>query len=279
MWTVVHQSGEDVTSRMSVVGGWIYRNQVAFRTQGYRQLTVSSVFVPDAGAVPLGGVSWIPIIQGPTEVTMRMDIPGGSLYRSAVAVNNHDYVEWFTNMTFVPSSPIYQMASTISAAAPAGTTSATPVMQGLGLTMVVPPQTVTPEQTAITISRVMLIVTGQIANTNNNGQAVAQLMMDIGNPPANGDPVTGTAIGEPVQFISTTGSGGGGGFGPFSQNILVENLIAGTSYWFDLALNAANGGTASLKNLQFTGFSLIDPPGTPPGSLINPPDIPARSSS
>jgi hypothetical protein len=137
-----------------------------------------------------------------------------------------------------------QYANTIAAAAPAGTSSATDLM--MGLAVVIDP---------VSATRIVLVVTGTIANSANNGQSFVSMRYGTGAAPVNGAAPVGTVLGQEVQFDATTS---GNTFASFSQNALVSGLTPGTSYWFDLSLHA-NGGTASLTNIQFSAFSLIDP--------------------
>lgn len=133
-----------------------------------------------------------------------------------------------------------QAAATKSVTSPVGTTSTTYTMQGLALHLTIPPRQ----------TRALVMLAGQIGNSGAGGEAFARLTFGTGAAPANGDAVTGTAIGAETHVASTSV--------PFSQHALLDTLTPGTNYWIDVALKAAAGGTASLANLQLTALSLID---------------------
>lgn len=157
-----------------------------------------------------------------------------------------DYMVTSKAQMAVPT-PAGMAAGAASAANPSGTNSVNYVMQGVGVTTSAPANA----------TRAVVLVSGQIGNSNNNGQAYAQLCYGTGDPPGDGDPFTGTPIGNEVHMVSTTGAATGG-YVPFSQNALVTGLTPGTTYWFSIALHAAAGGTANLVNVQIVVFTLID---------------------
>jgi hypothetical protein len=138
-----------------------------------------------------------------------------------------------------------QVAATVGAGSPAGTTSSTFVMMGISVTFA-----------TLTNTRAQVVVSGQIANSVNGGTSTAGLRYGTGTPPVNGAPDTGTVIGEPVVYVATSG---GGDFGPFSQNAVITGLTPGQTYWIGIALMASAGSTASLRNVQVSAVSLIDP--------------------
>lgn len=138
-------------------------------------------------------------------------------------------------------------AGSVSAIAPTGTASTSYVMQGVNVTAIAPAGA----------TRAIVMCSGQIGNSNNNGQTYAQLCTGTSTPPANGDALAGTPIGNEVHMVSTTGAAVGG-YVPFSQHALLTGLAPDTVYWIGIALKAAAGGTANLTNLQITVFTLID---------------------
>jgi hypothetical protein len=118
---------------------------------------------------------------------------------------------------------------------PAGTTNLTPVMIGLGVTNCI--------ITATRGGRFLFMISGNIGNSINGDGFQYQLYYGSGPPPANGAAITGTAVNS-VALDQT------GGFAvPFAVQGVVINLVVGTTYWFDLALGATAGGTASVTNL------------------------------
>ena len=139
----------------------------------------------------------------------------------------------------------HQIANSVAVALTTGTSATSYIMQGFGLTF-------TP---SAGMSRVSIIITGEIANSINNGEAFARLFYGTGTPPATGAPQTGTPIGSEVHMVATSG---GGSYVPFSQNALLTGLTPGVTYWVDLAVHAAGTGIASVSNVQLTGISLMD---------------------
>jgi hypothetical protein len=139
-----------------------------------------------------------------------------------------------------------QVAATATPADPAGTASASYVMMGIAVSLT-PPAGAT---------RAMVMLDGLIANSNNGGTSNAQLRYGTGTPPVNGAPAAGTAVGGVISYVATSG---GGSYVPFSQSTMISGLIPGTTYWIGLALSAPAAGTASVRSLDMTVFSLLDP--------------------
>jgi hypothetical protein len=66
--------------------------------------------------------------------------------------------------------------------------------------------------------------------------------------------VTGTVAGSTTTFQSLTGLLTAGV--PFSKTYIITGLTAGTAYWIDLQLEAGTGGTAIVRNLEYTAREL-----------------------
>ena len=83
-------------------------------------------------------------------------------------------------------------------------------------------------------------------NTAGDG-AAAKLYYGTAPAPTNGAALTGTQKGavSQVDYFPTASK-----FFPFGIDTVVPGLTVGTQYWFDLALLAVTGGTASLNNLE-----------------------------
>lgn len=157
--------------------------------------------------------------------------------------------------TGAPGTPVLTFApvtvsSTRTGAAPAGTTSTTFVMMGLGLTSAREAD-IEPRISTSVATRAWTTVNGTISNTTNNGQSIVQLYYGIGTPPANGAAATGTAVGLPQTFQAASG----GSLSPFSLTGLITGLTPGTSYWFDLALRVS-AGTGAVSNVVASYFGL-----------------------
>lgn len=124
--------------------------------------------------------------------------------------------------------------TTVTAAAPTGTTSATAVMMGLA-------GTITPTKTG----RVTFTISGQMANNTLNDGVTVDLRTGTGTAPTNGAAVTGTLRGvsqTATALIANERSG-------FSLTFPVTGLTLGTAVWYDLSLLAVTGGTASVTGI------------------------------
>lgn len=141
-----------------------------------------------------------------------------------------------------------QSVGSVSVAAPAGTASTSFVMMGLGASGAV--------DIMAASTRAVVTAAGQMSNSSNGGETFVTLNFGSGTAPANGAPNTGTVLTQPAHFIATSG---GGSFVPFSLIGLATGLVAGTSYWFDLAVRAQTAGTASVSNVQIMAWTLLDP--------------------
>lgn len=128
-----------------------------------------------------------------------------------------------------------QSASMSTPTDPTGTTSTTPVMMGLA-------KAITPN----TSTRILVTISGQIANNTAADGATYQIRFGTGTAPINGAALTGTQIGaNPTE----TGAAIGGTQTAFSITALATGLTLGTAIWIDLAIAAVTGGTASVNSL------------------------------
>jgi len=120
---------------------------------------------------------------------------------------------------------------------PTGTASASLVMMGLGSSC-----TIIPNRSG----KVLLVVSGNAANSASGDGWAYQIRYGIGGAPANAMAVTGTAATTSAPDVPPTGIAL-----PFSTQGVVTGLALGTPVWFDVALQrfGAGGGTASVTNL------------------------------
>lgn len=133
-------------------------------------------------------------------------------------------------------------SSQATPANPATTTDMTGVMMGLH-------GAITPTATG----KVLMIVSGTIFNSTLIGDgAVAGLRYGTGTAPANGDALTGTAVGGATVYVASTTAGSGG----FSLNAVVTGLVATTPYWIDVALAAQTGGSAGISAVSISTIEL-----------------------
>lgn len=119
---------------------------------------------------------------------------------------------------------------------PTGTTSTTGVMMGLGVAY-------TPTRSGI----VLVQIEGQMQNNTADDGAQAKLYYGTGSAPANGAALTGTQKGQAaiIDYVPTAAKRW-----PFGVTTVISGLTLNTAYWFDLALAALTGGTASLTGLE-----------------------------
>jgi len=118
---------------------------------------------------------------------------------------------------------------------PAGTTSTTPVMMGLGILF-----------TPLYSGRVKIIIAGEASNNTLNDGFIVYAAYGTGAAPANGAAATGTTVGNYVTSTALAASE----LKPFTIIGVVTGLTVGTAIWIDLELGAVTGGTASLNNLS-----------------------------
>ena len=123
---------------------------------------------------------------------------------------------------------------------PAGTTSATYRMMGLGLSLA-----------SVVASAAWATADGQITNSANNGLTNCVICYGTGTPPANGALQTGTIASQPARYVSTAAND----YVPFSITALITGLVSGTTYWLDLAVSAT-GGTGKVMDVDFSVHGL-----------------------
>lgn len=118
---------------------------------------------------------------------------------------------------------------------PTGTTSLTGVMMGLG-------QLFTPGFS----TRILVHISGLVANSLINDGYTIQVRYGTGTAPANGDALTGTAIGAAQSGTSLIAADKKG----FSLPVIITGLTIATQYWIDISLAAVTAGTATATNIS-----------------------------
>jgi hypothetical protein len=139
-----------------------------------------------------------------------------------------------------------QSAANQLAATPPNTNSAVLVMAGIGVTFV-------PEGA----TRAVVLLDGQLGNTNNGSASDAQMAYGLGAPPSSGVLFTttnGTLIGSNSRMIAAKNNDST----PFSTSTLLTGLVAGQTYWIGVAF-LAESGIATMSELSLTIFELINP--------------------
>lgn len=131
---------------------------------------------------------------------------------------------------------------TLAPADPTGTVSLVGVMMGIAGTF-------TPTVTG----RALVTLTGTIFNpTAIADGAKVQLRYGGGAAPANGDALTGGAVGSLERYIAATVLQKV----PFSLTAILDGLTLNTAVWIDAALAAVTGGTATITDLFLTALEV-----------------------
>jgi hypothetical protein len=125
---------------------------------------------------------------------------------------------------------------------PTGTTDTTGKMMGLAVAF-----------TPLSSFNALIVISGTIFNAGGIGDgAKARIYHGTGTAPTNGAALTGTADTPSVQFISSTTAEKV----PFTLNFIGTGFTPGTAYWFDVALAAITGGTATITDLNVSVHEL-----------------------
>ena len=138
----------------------------------------------------------------------------------------------------MPFNPL-PLAYSVAPSNPTGTTNTSGLMMGLA-------GSITPTQTG----RVLVVVTGNIANNTNADGAKVRLRLGTGSAPANAGALTGTVYG---TIAEDTGAGLiGADKTPFTLQALITTLTVNTAYWIDCDLAAITAGTASITDVYIS---------------------------
>jgi len=133
-----------------------------------------------------------------------------------------------------------RVAAQVTAASPAGTTSATAVMGGLA-------GSITPAFS----TQVEITITGVVKNGTISDGATLDARIGTGAAPANGAAVAGTLVGIAQTFVEAVAAQTVGfvlhGF---------ATVVPGTSYWFDFSQLAVTGGTVTVTGVTATALEI-----------------------
>ena len=131
--------------------------------------------------------------------------------------------------TGVATTANYLQAAPVPGAAQTGS-----VMDGLGSSMIF-----TPSKNGV----VLIIISGNYANSSNSNIASIQIRYGTGTPPAVGAAVTGTAVGSAyrIQSVTTVTS--------FTIVSIAAGLTIGTPYWFDFGQTTAGANTITFSGM------------------------------
>ena len=96
-------------------------------------------------------------------------------------------------------------------------------------------------------TKAMILLSGNLTQNQNGRETDAVICYGTGTPPLVGDPQAGTILTQPARFQATAG---GGAITPFTLPAIVNTLIIGQTYWFDLALKVT-GGNGNVTEVNF----------------------------
>jgi len=102
-----------------------------------------------------------------------------------------------------------------------------------------------PTLVAATGMLVILTAQGQIGNATTGDSATAQLSYGTGTAPSNAGAAAGTQVGPIASWQALTGTL----YAPF--NVMAIFVIPPGTYWFDLAVAYATGGTGVVTGVTF----------------------------
>ena len=104
--------------------------------------------------------------------------------------------------------------------------------------------------------KILVTVDGQIQNSSQSQSTNTVICVGTGTPPVNGAAQAtsgGTMIGAPASFEASSNSAP---FAPFSLTVLLENVIAQTTYWIDLAVRVT-GGVGTVSDINMTAVEIL----------------------
>jgi hypothetical protein len=170
-------------------------------------------------------------------------VPTAITYPTTVGAAGN--ILWSNGSSFVSNPVTTQQYSLTNVA---GTTSTTGVMMGFGGTA-----TFKPGGSGI----ILILITGNMGTSANNGGTAAQIYYGSGTAPSHGAALTGTAAGSKIATVMANGLNTyffclnaivGGGGSPLSTS---------TTYWIDAAVTSNNGSdTAVITNVTISVFEL-----------------------
>ena len=183
--------------------------------------------------------------NGPNDGLCRVDRPttGPNVSHWAIVQPGDWCSRWTdTDPTVAPPPPFAAISAIV--ADPAGTTSTAAVLMGIGSTF-----TITPVRSG----RIAAIVGGTCANSGANGGMNITGYQGSGTPPVNGAAAPVGTVWSTTQSYFMTSARDVSGFTVIGG---ATGLPLNTAHWFDLALAATGGGTATITDLQCLLFEL-----------------------
>lgn len=139
--------------------------------------------------------------------------------------------------------PLTGLATMAQPSNPSGTTSATAVMMGLGVT--------TCRFTPTYSTRMYVSIDGVVGNATALGNTGTGGRYGTGAGPANGAAATGSGIGNSQTITSSTANA----LVPFNITGIIT-VVPGTTYWVDLTLSSSNGANSAASGIDCLVFEL-----------------------
>jgi hypothetical protein len=182
----------------------------------------------------------LPIANGGTGVATQADALTALLGGAGVPLS---VANGGTGLTAAPTAAATPVTS--SPGDPAGTTSATPVMMGIAISI-----------TPATSGRLLLLISGTASNAGGGAAAVTAIGLYSGTGAAvgNGVALPGTAV--QVGKTKNILTGSAGGKIGFAISQIISGLTVATPYWFDLALTSDGANSAKVYDLDIAAIEL-----------------------
>jgi len=179
-------------------------------------------------------------LPGTGTVTEQKNTAGAGLTATGNCDNVNSNAGSPCNYALALTSPIMQASPTN----PTGTTStASPVMMGLGATC-----TITPAYS----TRIHVDFSGSISNSSTGNGGTVQVRIGSGTAPVNGFSLSGNGAFALLNSTSSTASA----FTPWATGGVITGLTPGTAYWIDLAVKVIGGGTEIITGLYCSAFEM-----------------------
>lgn len=213
---------------------------------------------PSGGPTGPTGPVGISIVTGPTG-------PSGPTGRGLTGPTGVTGAGAFTGPTGMTGPPGIGLPSTVPG--PTGATGAAGVASGTQVYsnwIVAPVGNVALNETAmglgpnfsfapVSSGKVFIMISGMVINSTAAGSGVNITgRFGTGTPPTNGAiSALGTAFSITQHFVASTTAG--------QQGFTIHSGLAlsvGTTYWFDLSIQAVTSGGASVKDVQFCAIEL-----------------------
>jgi hypothetical protein len=170
----------------------------------------------------------------------------GDVGRIAYQTDTGHY--WRLTATTPTWANINPTTATLQTAArnPAGTSSASPIMMGLGSGA--GPAVITPVRSG----KIFMVAVGCYGNNTTGASSSIAIWYGTGTPPVTGAAMTGTS---PAAGVSSH-SAAANQLHSFCCPAVVTGLTLNTQIWIDVGVWAGGGGTATAASITVTAYEL-----------------------